>query len=577
MLRAPKSLFRYLLSDRSSLRDYSESRCPSLPDVERRLFLMGRQSHPNLPDHYHRLSKEYWKGKIQGNVDSDSLGELLIQGLVSLAEEHLFLDKRIHRDRETVSVRVRALKMNDWQELIAVMPPLVLQVALLHQAYPACGGQDYLEFYQDKLLPNLRYTALPTPYIQQLEEFMLERGGFHDLHIHLNGSTETDVAWQSFLSRPDQVYDEFKQALCEKGLAKEQFEEAMSHFSDGETMRYLLWCAQALRSYFFWVCLGSSQEETLFVSSEDLLAKLFSSVRKAQYGTGYDEPFAQSYQHPFAQLLPQSLREEEYALATEGLMHYLLFHRLVERKEKSVASMYHFYLLILGAFHQLIVQQPWQQGFDQFQKITHNELRTYIERRSYKARFLQLSGNSYSSSQLRLLEGRFAPRDTELANEELLHLVLKGWEAFKLIHSEDSLAELHLTAHFIKRADRSSRGIRHKDLRKDLSRRAEVLVRLREKNSKFRQYVKGVDAASNELDASPEVFAPIYCYLREHGFRHFTYHAGEEFYHLLGGIRAIYEAIVFCGLRAGDRIGHAVALGLLPTHSLWSMLQLKAH
>ena len=197
MLQESKSLFRHLLSDRSSLRDYSESRCPSFSDVERRLFHLERQSQPNLPDHYHRLSKEYWKGRVLGNAGNSTLGELLVQGLASLAHDHLFLDKRIRRGREEVSVRVQAWKMNEWQELIAIIPPLVLQVALLYQAYPLCaevGDQDYLELYKDKLLPHLRHTALPTPYIQQLEAFMFKSGGFHDLHIHLNGTTETDVA-----------------------------------------------------------------------------------------------------------------------------------------------------------------------------------------------------------------------------------------------------------------------------------------------------------------------------------------------------------------------------------------------
>lgn len=179
------------------------------------------------------------------------------------------------------------------------------------------------------------------------------------------------------------------------GLAKEQFEEGMGHFSDGETMRDLLRCAQALRSYFFWVCFGESdgQEKVLpFRDSGDVLARLLASVCNARRGASYDEVFAQSYRHPFAMLLPKGLRGEEYALATEGLMHYILLHRLVERDEKSVASMYHFYLLILGAFHQLIVHQPWQQGFDQFQKITLNDLRVYVEKRSYEARFRSCLG-----------------------------------------------------------------------------------------------------------------------------------------------------------------------------------------
>ena len=72
----------------------------------------------------------------------------------------------------------------------------------------------------------------------------------------------------------------------------------------------------------------------------------------------------------------------------------------------------------------------------------------------------------------------------------------------------------------------------------------------------------GIDAAASEFDAPPEVFAPAYRYLRENGYKHFTYHAGEDFFHVLSGLRAIYEAIIFLDLKRGDRIGHASATGI---------------
>lgn len=574
MSETPKSLARHLLSDRSSLRDYTEGKCPSSRDVERRLFLLERQGHPYQPDHYHRLSKERWVGQLCVPEESSSVDLLLVRGLTSLAEKYLFLDRREEKGREQVLVRVQAQKMNAWQELVAVMPPLVLQVALLHQEYPCCGlveESELLTLYRDKLLPNLRYTVLPTPRIQQLESFMQETGGFHDLHMHLNGTTETDVAWQTFLTHPDKVYAEFSQAIGRNAFAREQFEEAMGAFQGEGVLRRMLYCARALRSYFFSCCCGSesgaASAKRREGSPETVLHHLLSSVSKSRFGVVGDECFAQSYKHPFARLLPHAFRGEGYALATEGLMHYLLLHRLTEWHDASLASMYHFYLLILGAFHQLIVQQPWQQGFDQFQKITLNDLRVYIEARSYEARFLQLRGNDPGAPQLRYLEGRFAPWEREGENDALVRLIVRGWKKLQQGQPRANPAELCLTAHFIKRPDTSRRGIRHKELRKGLKRRAESLVRIREKSAEFRRYVRGVDAASNELDASPEVFAPIFRYLREHGFRHFTYHAGEEFFHLLGGMRVVYEAIVFCGLKEGDRIGHAVALGLDP--KLW--------
>lgn len=43
---------------------------------------------------------------------------------------------------------------------------------------------------------------------------------------------------------------------------------------------------------------------------------------------------------------------------------------------------------------------------------------------------------------------------------------------------------------------------------------------------------------------------------------HKTYHAGEDFLDVIDGLRAIDEAIYFLNLDCGDRIGHAIALGI---------------
>ncbi|MCZ8260391.1 MAG: hypothetical protein O9333_09680, partial [Beijerinckiaceae bacterium] len=62
----------------------------------------------------------------------------------------------------------------------------------------------------------------------------------------------------------------------------------------------------------------------------------------------------------------------------------------------------------------------------------------------------------------------------------------------------------------------------------------------------------------------PEVFAPVFRKLKRESTKEtqFTYHAGEDFYHPLSGIRAIYEAMDFNDLGENDRIGHATALGI---------------
>ena len=88
--------------------------------------------------------------------------------------------------------------------------------------------------------------------------------------------------------------------------------------------------------------------------------------------------------------------------------------------------------------------------------------------------------------------------------------------------------------------------------------------------------IKGIDAASPEIWCRPEVFAQAFRFLKNHWVESgrfpfaetecstllATYHVGEDFLDILDGLRAIDEAILFLNLRCGDRLGHALALGV---------------
>jgi adenosine deaminase len=132
-------------------------------------------------------------------------------------------------------------------------------------------------------------------------------------------------------------------------------------------------------------------------------------------------------------------------------------------------------------------------------------------------------------------------------------------------------AEFALVAHFIKTPRRPVEDAvaRRRDcgLRSSLERQARALSGLLDASTVARGLVLGVDGAANELHAPPEPFAAAFRHARATGIRWATFHAGEDFPHLLSGIRAVFEAAVFLDLRAGDRIGHATALGIAP--SLW--------
>lgn len=92
--------------------------------------------------------------------------------------------------------------------------------------------------------------------------------------------------------------------------------------------------------------------------------------------------------------------------------------------------------------------------------------------------------------------------------------------------------------------------------------------------------IRGLDLCADELAIPTWVFRPLMRYVRaaaRSGGRclrsrgeaaapplRTTVHAGEDFAHLLTGLRHIHEAVDLLDLREGDRIGHGFALGVDP-------------
>lgn len=91
--------------------------------------------------------------------------------------------------------------------------------------------------------------------------------------------------------------------------------------------------------------------------------------------------------------------------------------------------------------------------------------------------------------------------------------------------------------------------------------------------------VFGIDACSSEIGCRPETFATEFRYIRKYGIANsknyrdtgqifgkigITYHAGEDFLDIVDGLRAIDEALMFLEMEKGDRLGHAIALGIEP-------------
>lgn len=522
------SYLRFLLSDNCSLsKYYRERKAVSLQDVKRSILLKVRELGYSVPDHYYRLGIEF------SFADINELSKLFTIGVAGLAEEYL----QIKDGR----VLVRGERMNDWQLLLPQIPPLLLVVTRIWKEYgPA--DDNAVNFACNHLSLSVRNTALPSANLPEMETLRKENYGFDDLHIHLNGVVETDLAWHDFLRYPAAAYRDIA-AACQDDKVKEQFEQ-LTEITNPIDILHLFRIAGRIRE---WIFQKVTDETDIFDSDsfEHLLSK-FAEDR---------ETFGE---HPVKPLLGN----DASPLLLEGLLYvkvldYLNAHPL----DEAVAGGFHYYLLILGVCNRLLVQQPDSFGFEQFQKYTSNNFREYSEQ-TYFQRFIQLAGNDLQN--IHYIEGRFSPKDTLEKNTAIIGKIVEGHKCLIQCqkNEEFSLTSLSLVAHFIKQRDSRKGNIRFMELRGSLNQKTNALVALKNTHSSLAQLVIGADAAASEFDTPPEVFAPSFRRLRAYGLRHFTYHAGEDFFHILSGLRAIYEAIDFLGLQAGDRIGHATAAGV---------------
>lgn len=522
-----KPILSNLFNDYESLHEYNEARKSHKivddVDVFRRLVSLERKKDTMKSDSFYEGLYDYYIPQYTGLCD------LLWKMPFDLSLDYFC--------RISGHVFVKKERFDGWSNLLCQYPPSFVIAASLLDVY----SNDLLEVsgsiekFVDDYLSQFKYTLLLHPYIPDLNHFIRQYGKLNDLHIHLNGTTETDVVWVHILKNPHETAKLFFQSFTCKYIRK-HVEQLIPNFTPDLLSEYL-YVAKELRN--------------------ELLNHLASN----------NELCNSDYKSIYQLWGNLSVTSEYSGIQEELLLYLMIMSDLRRYDDNEMAVKFHHYLLIKGLIHQFLVMQHSQVGFSQFQLLTFNNFRDSAEKQ-YKERFLQLAGN-LDFPFLKVLEGRFSPKDSSPKNSFLVSNIVKGFECAKRESDLLSSTELSLIAHFIKQPEKGEREylpIRHRFLRNDLKKKAIALVTFI-KNSKYGKYIAGVDAAANEMDAGPEVFAPTFRFLRKAGIKHFTFHVGEDFRHLLSGLRFIMETVDFLDLHRGDRLGHCTAIGISP--DLW--------
>ena len=302
--------------------------------------------------------------------------------------------------------------------------------------------------------------------------------------------------------------------------------------------------------------------------------------------------------------------------SSEIILLYKIITLLNSRYDPLLCQCFIRYIRYKNQFFADKVQQTKIEGLDFFQRF-YNEatefpkVDNFIEGEATFQKYYSIFSEQCRTGNLKVLEMKIVPRifsnsNTNLMSKETMksrtlrqiQQIIKAYNAYIQDQTEctdenivSDFPKIGLIYHFIKsnHSDNFSGSscimYEHRNAAEcfDYSTMREVYIRFLESLTELLEeypvlsdYIVGIDAASIENATEPWVFAPVFRKARsnnrivpyspqKHGFVQnigFTYHVGEDFRHIVSGLRHIDEVLTHFNYRSGDRLGHAIALGV---------------
>lgn len=470
--------------------------------------------------------------------------QLFLTPLINITEEFLIYDND--------EIYVKRDKLEEWQIIINNINPLML---ISYKISELNIEEEKKNILIEKLF---KHTALPSIKLSENEDNFFNYNDIYDNHLHMNGISEVTSNWQYSLLNIGSLKDIFKDVKNNLLFFQNDLTNKISLYS-------IIKKAKHLQEYIYDFL---NKKNTKIIDKVAFMNYIKNENAKDYQSSYFYEEFNFNSNFLIQKVsiwtkAYQYLNNAEVSIEDKNLFAYIL----------------HYYILVYSIYSKFMVHQIDQYGFEQFQLISENKFRKKYEKEYYKNCFNQL----YSMNKIDSLniEIRFSPKELDEIEKEL-----KG-----IINSKSSFnsSNISFTAHFIKKNIKEEESsyvliCRQSKLRNDIKKKCEFLYSLLLKyhNSgrnytcssneeiNLNEYFNSIDAANNELDASPEIFSSSFNKFKKDvmnnlGKRiYFTFHGGEDFIHIISGIRYVYEIYNFIDYEAGDRIAHAIALGLCP-------------
>lgn len=275
-----------------------------------------------------------------------------------------------------------------------------------------------------------------------------------------------------------------------------------------------------------------------------------------------------------------------YALAGEHRLCCTAFRRLLQDPvwAEGYGSLFYAYLLIFIRFRRELTQCNRAYGFDNFE--AYQDRKELFLTAPYQKELIRMAyGSVLANPSMRSLEARVVLPSEPRSLRKKLRYYVRGipappdGEPGGRAGKQDP--RVFFVIHLPKAQDVPLKPgpvpavpCRHQSYRgRVVWPEIYGLTALFRRGDPLARWVRGLDACSQEIACRPEVFAPAFRYARhmaagQNGAAfpalRLTYHVGEDFLDVADGLRAIDEAVRYLELGRGDRLGHALAMGIDP-------------
>lgn len=414
-----------------------------------------------------------------------------------------------------------------------------------------------------------------------------------DVHAHLKGSSlNFDVNWlclMNHICRRKEIFellDKWKQGNIKSNIS--------AHCCSLHEKAII---AGAIRLYLFGIARGvetiSKESVNKVIHSPCLLESLRYALDLQReidltgysYGREYvDQGNGKNFRVDYAIDASTADIVECCAYSSLSGERFIMYSTMRNLNSDAVSlTLFYLYLLIKNEIRKELVQLNDMVGFGNFDLFEKRKTLFIDGYEDYERLLVHLSVASFfeKNETERVHETRIAPKSDYAEFVRSLTQTDRDLKS-SMFGRQEKPWIYGFDCHFIKKGDDTGRSMlsiyeRHHNLREDVKLQAQNIARLVESNklrqeNHISQKVLGIDAANSEILTRPEVYAQAFRFLRNiRGYQSqkpeglklgITYHVGEDFVDVVDGLRALDELLLFMNYSAGDRLGHALVLGV---------------